>query len=143
MFSTQKAKKTRTHTLTQCHKTFLSHFFFLFPLTLTFLYLSSFSASPLRFSLLLLFVFPLVILPNPSTNPTMEIKVWTYGADLHCHPAPPTSWASSPSAARSPLTWRSSADLWSWKRALTWRRLKSRKTELEATWIVSKFWGLL
>ena len=54
MFSTKKAKKTGTHTLTQCHKTFLSpfFFFFLFPLTLIFLYLSPsfFSTSPLCFS---------------------------------------------------------------------------------------------
>ena len=112
MFSTKKAKKTRTHTLTQCHKTFLSLFFF--PLTLIFLYLSSFSASPLRFSLPLLFVFPLVILPNPFTNPATEIKVWTCSTDLHRHLALPTSWALSPNATRSPLSCRGGVDLWSW-----------------------------
>ena len=49
----------------------------------------------------------------------MEIKVWTSSADLHHHLAPPTSWASSPSTARSPLSCCGGADLWSWKRALT------------------------
>ena len=58
MFSTKKAKKKGTHTLTQCHKSFLSPFFSFsldshLSLPLIFLYLSPsfFSASPLRFSL--------------------------------------------------------------------------------------------
>ena len=83
MFSTKKLKKIGTHTLTQCHKTFLSPFFSLLPLTLIFLCLS-----PLHFSLPFLFIFPLVILPIPSTNPVTKMKVQTCDADLPRHPAP-------------------------------------------------------
>ena len=75
-------------------------------------WLSSFSTSHL--SLPLLFVFPLVILPNPFTNPATEIKVWACSTDLHRHLALPTSWALSPNATRSPLSCRGGVDLWSW-----------------------------
>ena len=88
-------------------------FFFFFP------WLSSFFASPLCFSLSLRFVFPVVILLNPSTNLVTEIKVWTCSADLHHHLALPTLWALSPSAARSRLSCRSGADLWSWTWLMT------------------------
>ena len=90
-----------THTLTQCQLTFLSPLFFS-PLPFLFVFL----CFSLRFS-------P-VILSNPSMNPTTEIKVWTCDVNLHRHPASPTSWASLPSTARSPLMCRSGADLWSW-----------------------------
>ena len=78
MFSTKKAKKTRTHTLTQCHKTFLSHFFFSFSpdshlsLPLIFLCLSPsfFSASPLCFS------------PCYSPKPLHEPNDGNQGLDL-------------------------------------------------------------
>ena len=58
MFSTKKLKKTGTHTLTQCHKTFLSPIFFLFPMSLIFLYLSLlFFPSYFIFKILFYFIF--------------------------------------------------------------------------------------
>ena len=112
MFSTKKLKiMGPTHWPNVIR---LFSLFFFSPLTLIFLYLSSFSAFPLRFSLPLLFVFPLVILPNPFTNLATKIKVWICSTDLHRHLAPPTSWALSPNATRSPLSCRGGVDLWSW-----------------------------
>ena len=77
MFSTKKLKKTGTHTLTQCHKTFLS-FFFLF----------LFFSPDSHLSLPLIFLSPF-ILPKPLTNlanPDIVSKSRTCGADLHRHP---------------------------------------------------------
>ena len=104
MFSTKKLKKTGINTLTQCPKTFLFSFFSFS--------LDSHLSLPLPFIFLCFSLrFSPVILPNPSMNPTTEIKVWTCDTDLHHHLASPTSWASLPSTARSPLMCRSGADL--------------------------------
>ena len=108
MFSTKKLKKLGSIHWPNVIRLFSLLFFF-------------FSFSPDSYlSLPLPFIF-LYLSPSffPFTNLAMEIKVWTSSADLHYHLAPPTSWASSPSTARSPLSCCGGADLWSWKRALT------------------------